>query len=61
MGRRIVALRHRRKDELSDDDLAAMRKVVGYVKRHTAQRPDGDVEDTSWRHSLMNWGRDPLK
>ena len=38
-----------------------MRKVVGYVNRHTKQRPDGDVSETSWRYSLMNWGHDPLK
>ncbi|MER5294490.1 DNA-binding protein, partial [Streptomyces pharetrae] len=25
-----------------------------------AQRPSGDVRDTRWRHSLMNWGHDPL-
>jgi hypothetical protein len=37
-----------------------MRKVVGYVRRHLAQRPPGDVRDTRWRHSLMNWGHDPL-
>jgi len=29
--------------------------------RHLAQRPDGDVEHTRWRYSLMNWGHDPLK
>jgi hypothetical protein len=28
---------------------------------HLAQRPEGDVEDTRWRYSLMNWGHDPLK
>ncbi len=38
-----------------------MRKVVSYVHRHLAQRPDGDVSDTPWRYSLMNWGHDPLK
>jgi hypothetical protein len=38
-----------------------MRKVVGYVARHSKQRPDGDVTDTHWRWSLMNWGNDPLK
>lgn len=38
-----------------------MRKVVGYVKRHLAQKPSGDVTDTAWRYSLMNWGHDPLK
>lgn len=36
-------------------------KVVGYVHRHLAQRPDGDVEHTRWRYSLMNWGHDPLE
>jgi hypothetical protein len=38
-----------------------MRKVLGYIKRHSAQRPSGDVTDTPWRYSLMNWGHDPLK
>jgi DNA topoisomerase VI subunit B len=61
MGRRIITLLNTSKGDLSDDDYAAMRKVVGYVKRHSAQRPDGDVTDTPWRYSLMNWGHDPLK
>ncbi|MGW5048795.1 DUF3140 domain-containing protein [Streptomyces griseoluteus] len=60
-GRRIVDLLRTRKSDLSDDDLAHMRKVVGYVRRHIKQRPSGDVSDTKWRHSLMNWGHDPLK
>ncbi len=38
-----------------------MAKVVGYVHRHLAQRPEGDIEETPWRYSLMNWGHDPLK
>ncbi|HEU4997663.1 MAG TPA: DUF3140 domain-containing protein [Lapillicoccus sp.] len=33
----------------------------GYVKRHLAQRPPGDVHDTPWRYSLMNWGHDPAQ
>ena len=61
MGRRILALHAKRAADLDDDDYAAMRKVVGYVHRHLKQRPDGDVTDTRWRHSLMNWGHDPLK
>jgi DNA topoisomerase VI subunit B len=60
-GRRIVAILGTKKADLSQDDYAHMRKVVGYVKRHSAQRPDGDVSDTRWRYSLMNWGHDPLK
>jgi hypothetical protein len=60
-GRRIVELLRTNKGDLTSDDAAHMRKVVGYVHRHLAQRPDGDVTDTAWRHSLMNWGHDPLK
>jgi hypothetical protein len=60
-GRRIVELLRTKKADLTDEDRAHMRKVVGYVKRHSAQRPKGDVTDTTWRYSLMNWGHDPLK
>jgi hypothetical protein len=60
-GRRIVQLLRTKKDDLTDDDLAHMRKVHGYVQRHRAQGPDGDVEHSRWRYSLMNWGHDPLK
>jgi len=61
-GRRIVELLRTRKAELSDDDLAHMRKVHGYVRRHLAQGPQKeDVESSKWRYSLMNWGHDPLK
>lgn len=60
-GARIVEIKHKKKVELSDEDYAHMRKVVGYVHRHMAQKPSGDVEHTRWRYSLMNWGHDPLK
>lgn len=60
-GRRIVELLRTPAAELSDGDLAHMRKVVGYVHRHLAQRPAGDVRHTRWRWSLMNWGHDPLE
>ena len=60
-GRRIVTILRTKKDDLTDDDLAHMEKVTGYVHRHLEQRPDGDVEDTAWRYSLMNWGHDPLR
>jgi Protein of unknown function (DUF3140) len=45
-GRRIVRLLRTPKGDYTDDDLAHMREVAGYVKRHLAQRPDGDVRDT---------------
>ncbi|RKR87073.1 uncharacterized protein DUF3140 [Micromonospora pisi] len=60
-GRRIIDLLRRKRAELTDRDYAHMRKVVGYVHRHMAQRPRGDVSHTRWRYSLMNWGHDPVK
>lgn len=60
-GRRIVTLLGKKKADYTDDDLHQMHRVISYIKRHSAQRPDGDVSDTRWRYSLMNWGNDPLK
>ena len=60
-GRRIVEIKAKSKSELDASDLTHMAKVVSYVKRHLAQRPIGDVSETKWRYSLMNWGHDPLK
>ena len=60
-GRRIVEIQRKKKAELTEGDQAHMAKVVGYVRRHLAQRPAGDVRETRWRHSLMNWGHDPLR
>ncbi|MDP3658842.1 DUF3140 domain-containing protein [Phenylobacterium sp.] len=58
--RRILEIRARPAEDLTDADYAHMKKVVGYARRHLAQRPWGDVTHTRWRWSLMNWGHDPL-
>lgn len=60
-GRRIVEILKKNESDYTDDDVDHMRRVVSYVHRHQAQRPDGDVEDSRWRYSLLNWGHDPLK
>ena len=60
-GRRIIEILKAERADLTADDYAHMRKVVGYAKRHLAQRPSGNVDDTPWRYSLMNWGHDPTK
>ncbi|OBJ03623.1 DUF3140 domain-containing protein [Mycobacterium sp. 1465703.0] len=60
-GRRIVVILKAKRADLTDADYAHMRKVVGYAKRHLAQRPHGNINDSPWRYSLMNWGHDPAK
>ena len=59
-GRRIVRILGKPKAELDEEDYRHMRKVVGYVRRHLAQRPE-NVVTSRWRYSLMNWGHDPLE
>ena len=59
-GRRIVEILRKAKDELGADDFAHMRKVVGYIRRHSAQRP-ANIYTSRWRYSLMNWGHDPTR
>ena len=58
-GKKIIALLGKTQAEFTSSDIAHARKVVGYVHRHLAQRPAGDVSRTHWRYSLMNWGHDP--
>ncbi len=60
-GKRIVEMLGKKQPDYTADDVKQMRKVVGYVHRHLAQKPDGDVSETNWRYSLMNWGHDPKK
>lgn len=59
-GRRILRILKKRNEDLTPDDYAHMRKVVGFVHRHSAQRP-ANIHSSRWRYSLMNWGHDPLK
>lgn len=59
-GRWIAKILRKRTSELTEDDYEHMRKVVGYVHRHSAQRP-ANIYTSRWRYSLMNWGHDPTK
>ena len=61
-GGRILEIKRKHKADLTEADYADMAKVVGYVRRHTAQGgPKDDAEHSRWRYSLKNWGHDPLK
>lgn len=58
-GQKIVKLLAKPQADYTEADLAHARKVVGFIHRHLAQRPAGDITETPWRYSLMNWGHDP--
>ncbi|HEY8003619.1 MAG TPA: DUF3140 domain-containing protein [Phenylobacterium sp.] len=64
--RKILAIKAKDVADLTDADYAHMKKVIGFCRRHLAQRPQahrtgGDITHTRWRWSLMNWGHDPLR
>jgi DNA topoisomerase VI subunit B len=60
-GKRIIELLQKDEKEYTEDDFAHMKKVVSYIHRHSAQRPEGNIEHTHWCYSLKNWGYDPTK
>ena len=60
-GKHIIEILNKNKSDYTEEDMARMKKVVAYVHRHTAQKPSGDIKETDWRYSLMNWGHDPCK
>ena len=62
-GKKIIEIRRKKQAELTKEDLKHMKKVVGYISRHCKQGPHhkSDEKTSRWRHSLMNWGHDPLK
>ncbi|RYC70250.1 MULTISPECIES: DUF3140 domain-containing protein [Spirosoma] len=59
-GEKIIDILGKKSADLSESDYAHMRKVVSYVRRHSAQRPK-QVAGSNWAYSLKNWGHDPDK
>ena len=60
-GKKIVKILNEDQFDYTADDLKYIHKIVGYVHRHSVQRPDGDITKTNWRYSLMNWGQAPAE
>lgn len=59
-GKRIIQILGKKSADLTDDDYAHMRKVISYIKRHSAQKPE-HTEGSNWEYSLKNWGHNPNK
>ena len=60
-GKKIIKILQKDRSDYKKKDFKHMKKVISYVHRHLAQKPSGDIKETPWRYSLMNWGNDPLK
>lgn len=60
-GHETARILRTRPEALGPADLDHMRRTIGFIARHRAQRPLGDISRTRWRFALMNWGCDPMK
>ena len=60
-GGRIAEILGKKKDDLTEADYAHMHKVISYISRHKAQKPEGNKKDSNWNYSLKNWGYDYSK
>jgi hypothetical protein len=60
-GRKIINIKRKKNDELTDTNYDHMYEVIGYVHRNSAQKPKSDIKESDWRYSLKNWGHDPCK
>jgi len=63
-GTHAVKAEFKKAVNMSATTLAAWLKTaesrkVGFIYRHLAQRPAGNIAAAPWRYSLMNWGHDP--
>jgi hypothetical protein len=62
LGTAVVGILGKRRTDLTDDDLAVMRKVVDIVETETAGVSHEDlVAGERRRHRLLNVGHDPLR
>lgn len=59
-GMRTVEVLQTPASEWTESDWAHVRRTVGFVRRHRAQWPAGDLGARRWTYSLRNWGHDPL-
>ena len=61
LGHRVAAILAKRRSDLTDDDMAAMTKVVDIVRRERRDDLEPTAGDDHWRHRLMSIGHDPLQ
>jgi hypothetical protein len=61
LGHRVLEILGKRKADLTEDDVAVMRRVVDKVVGKRGEELEAPVEDDRGRRRLMDLGHDPLK
>ncbi|MGW4460635.1 DUF3140 domain-containing protein [Micromonospora sp. NBC_01796] len=59
-GRQILAVKRKRKVDLTPEDIDVMRVTVDGIEGLLDTRPDAGPSDEGWRRALLDLGHDPL-
>jgi hypothetical protein len=61
LGRRVLEILGKRRADLTEDDVAVMRRIVDKVVGKRGEELDLPIEDDRDRRRLMDLGHDPLR
>jgi hypothetical protein len=61
LGRRVLDILAKRKADLTEDDVAVMRRVIDKIVAKRGEDLDGIIDDDRERRRLMDLGHDALK
>jgi hypothetical protein len=59
-GRRTLEILSKRKQDLTDEDVHHMRRVIDFVTSRVGESPEA-ASSGQWRQELMTVGHDPLR
>ncbi len=61
LGEQVLQILAKRRTDLTESDLAAMREVNHLISTRLANAPEDDVANGPWRDSLLTLGHDPTR
>ena len=60
-GQRVIEILSKRKQDLTDDDIRVMQRVIDTVRSERRDDLEPTAGQAAWRHRLMSMGNDALK
>ena len=60
-GRAVLGVLSKRRTDLTESDVATMRRVVERIRAARGDDPEPTAGQAAWRRRLMRMGHDPLK
>ncbi len=61
LGLRVLQVLEKRRTDLTESDVDMMREVTDLIRSRLQEPPEGDVNDSPWRDTLLTLGHDPTR